>query len=384
MAEDFEFHRSKRTDRTFVSPRINDKIRIASKVMDTEADYHFAIERHELVLRELPGVRHEITAKFTEDDRRIFVLTFQKYRTEGGVPLERLHFSFRNEEIPKLIEFLNHVEKLYFPDAQKINVRDEDLRVIAISDERARRLISEKPELVAQIARNEITEQDIVALAYRRKQLARFEQLMIDPTFFESERAELQTYPEGVWQAFFEANQWVFGYGLSYVFTRSLDHKRLEQTVHGHSIAGSGKRVDGLLKTQALISALCFVEIKRHDTELLKTTPYRSDVWAPSNDLSGGVAQVQETVRSALDTFSEQFRPEDEDGNPTGEELFNIQPRSFLVIGSLGEFKVNGGTNKRKYRSFETFRRNVRQPEIITFDELLYRAKFIVETTADE
>ena len=33
-----------------------------------------------------------------------------------------------------------------------------------------------------------------------------------------------------------------------------------------------------------------------------------------------------------------------------------------------------------RYRSFETFRRNLHQPEILTFDELLYRARFIVDS----
>lgn len=49
------------------------------------------------------------------------------------------------------------------------------------------------------------------------------------------------------------------------------------------------------------------------------------------------------------------------------------------MIGSLGEFDTAHGPNKAKFRSFELFRRNVRRPEIITFDELLHRARFIVE-----
>ena len=59
------------------------------------------------------------------------------------------------------------------------------------------------------------------------------------------------------------------------------------------------------------------------------------------------------------------------------------QPRSFLVIGSLSEFRVAQGINEEKYSSFEMFRRNVNAPEIITFDELYERAKYIVESTLD-
>jgi hypothetical protein len=53
-------------------------------------------------------------------------------------------------------------------------------------------------------------------------------------------------------------------------------------------------------------------------------------------------------------------------------------PKSFLVVGSLQEFAGDHGVNQDQYRSFELFRRNVNSPEIITFDELFERARFIV------
>jgi hypothetical protein len=39
---------------------------------------------------------------------------------------------------------------------------------------------------------------------------------------------------------------------------------------------------------------------------------------------------------------------------------------------------VLGGINEAKFRSFELYRRHMTRPEILTFDELLERAKFIV------
>jgi hypothetical protein len=46
---------------------------------------------------------------------------------------------------------------------------------------------------------------------------------------------------------------------------------------------------------------------------------------------------------------------------------------------ALGEFQTANGVNVPKYRSFELFRRHTWRPEIVTFDELLQRARFIVE-----
>lgn len=56
-----------------------------------------------------------------------------------------------------------------------------------------------------------------------------------------------------------------------------------------------------------------------------------------------------------------------------------LAPKSFLVIGSLKEFQTPHGINEAKFRSFELYRRNVHLPEVITFDELLHRARYIVE-----
>jgi hypothetical protein len=94
--------------------------------------------------------------------------------------------------------------------------------------------------------------------------------------------------------------------------------------------------------------------------------------------MAGAISQVQGTVASAIENLSNKISLDDEYGNPTGEEVFNYQPKSYLVIGSMGEFTTENGVNKDKLRSFELLRKNTINPEIITFDELYERAKFIV------
>jgi hypothetical protein len=124
---------------------------------------------------------------------------------------------------------------------------------------------------------------------------------------------------------------------------------------------------------------LCFVEVKRHDTALLTANTYRPDVWSPSAELAGGVSQVQTTVHAAIETLGHKMIPTDDAGDPTGEVLFNVEPRSCLVVGSLDQFQTDRGINVPKFRSFELYRRHTWRPEIITFDELLERARFIIE-----
>lgn len=185
---------------------------------------------------------------------------------------------------------------------------------------------------------------------------------------------------EDVWQYFFEKNSWIFGYGLNYIFNTPLKGKKLEQIVSGFNFNSSGKRVDALMKTRGLICSLCFGEIKKHITPLLKEveSPYRSESWAISHELAGGLAQLQKSIQKSIKEISTHIMIKDKCGNPTGEQLFVYQPKSFLIIGSLSQFETSNGINEEKYSSFELFRKSITNTEIITFDEVFERAKFIV------
>lgn len=107
---------------------------------------------------------------------------------------------------------------------------------------------------------------------------------------------------------------------------------------------------------------------------------YRPGAFAPSSELSGGIAQVQATLQATIERVGQHVELTDKHGNPTGETLFNYDPRSFLVIGSLGQFATRNGLTEAKFRSFELFRRNIRRPEIITFDEFFIAPDLLSST----
>lgn len=263
---------------------------------------------------------------------------------------------------------------------------DKFVSSLVLTRQQALDLLAGQPELVEELIRTKISARDVAELGHRRKQLAEFAALLEDEQYFEAQRRSLGVSkgPEAVWQAFFENNTWIFGYGLNYVLNSPLDEAKLETAVKGHDFLGAGKRVDALLKTQGLISALSFGEIKTHKSDLLKPVaqPYRKECWQVSDELAGGVAQVQRSVQVSLTNIRSKVELKDTSGAPTGETLFLYQPRSFLVIGSLSEFRVAHGINEEKYSSFELFRRDLKAPEIITFDELYERAKYIVDSGA--
>ena len=354
-------------------------VRIVSSVLEGSRGLSFAKIKDELVLRATTGGRVEIKATVVETPRHVRVLTIQRYNPKSG-PNERVHFSFVGKEIDALLEFAAGVQTVGFDNELKGRLTREAVRSVVLNAAQAQQVFQGNEELFLALAEGEDIRRDLVAVGYRRAQLRRFELLLDDKDAFAAEQTRLRKSPEAVWQSFFEENTWIFGYGLSYQFLSSLDGKRLEQTVRGSDIGGAGKRVDALMKTRGRINSLCFVEIKRHDTPLLaRELPYRKGAWAPSAEVVGGVAQVQATVGDALDRLQRAVWVMDDIGDPTGEILFNVRPRAFLVVGNLAELHAEHGVNEAKFRSFETYRRETRSPEILTFDELLERARFIVE-----
>jgi len=373
--------------KTYISPGLasfgggTEKVRIASKVIESPDSYAFGTIKDEVVLRHKEGAKSYIKAKFIEEPRRLFLLSIQGYTVATDKP-HNASFSFLGSEIEKLLEFIKNILSVTFKNGSAVNIADEDLRKLAISNNQARMLVQENEEVFSEVIRSEITKEDIIAIGYRKKQLDVYRGLLSNPEYFENIRERKKTSKEGLWQKFFERNKWIFGYGLSYLILSSLDEKKLEQVVQGHDVASFGKRVDALMKTKGLISSLCFIEIKTHETPLLQKKPYRSGCWAPSQELTEAVAQIQGTVASAVKSLTQKISFSDKHGNPTGEEAYNYLPKSYLVIGSLGEFTNEHGVNEDQYRSFELYRKNIIAPEILTFDELYERTKYIVQHNA--
>ena len=381
-------YKNPKEGKTYISPSLSSfgnsdkKIRIASKVINSLDCYAFAEEKGEIILRHRHKAQTNITAKFLEDSRGIFVLSIQGFSVATAKP-HNASFSFVGDEIEKLLEFIRNIQSVHLEGPGSVNISDDELNRIVLSDIQAKKLFYENREIFSEVLRSDITTDDIVAVGYRKKQLDVYKKLLSDQKYFEGLKTKTNCTNEGLWQRYFEKNPWIFGYGLGYIFLSSLDDKKLEQVVQGHDVNTHGKRVDALMKTKGIISNLCFVEIKTHETALLDTKPYRSGCWAPSKELAGAISQVQGTVASAVETLSSKIDIADKQGNPTGEEIFNYQPKSYLVIGSMEEFSTKNGVNTDKLRSFEMLRKNTVSPEVITFDELYERAKFIVHHNND-
>lgn len=355
-----------------IDDRLCGRIRIFHKVTEGEP-MQFSKIGDDIVLKPSNRRRKQVKATVIEDSRQITRLIIQSYDKSGDPSLD-LALSFTGKEIAALRHFLAGIEVVKLDDKKRSYINDSELEdVLAhvlVNGARAQKLLADHPDILAQIAQSPTLKNDLIAVGFRRAQLERFEAMLRDEGLSERQ-----------WQAFFEENTWIFGYGLSYQFLASLDQAKLEQVVAGSNVGVPGKRVDALMKTRGRISSLCFVEIKKPTTNLLAkvSDPYRPGVWAPSADLAGGIAQTQTTVHGAMKALGGEWIRADHLGAKTGEVLYNFEPRSILIAGRLSEFEDNGAVNEQKLRSFELCRRNTWRPEILTFDELLERARFIIE-----
>lgn len=173
-------------------------------------------------------------------------------------------------------------------------------------------------------------------------------------------------WSEGEWQTFFEHNSWIFGSGLAFQFLSPL---HAQPHYGGTSVTGRGaQRGDHMLATAAEVRFSVLVEIKRPDTELVEDE-YRNGVYELGEDLTGGVSQVQVNCRTWA-TEGSRTEANVELMREAGVET--IQPKGILVIGRTSQLD-----DPAKVRTFELFRQSLANPEIVTFDELLERARYL-------
>lgn len=171
---------------------------------------------------------------------------------------------------------------------------------------------------------------------------------------------------EPYWQKFFKNNEWIFGLGLNYRFLKDLQD---QPSLGGASVSGKGNQKGDFLKaTAGETSFTVLVEIKTPSTDLVAKTAYRNGAFAVGGEVSGGVAQLQMNCRQ----WEVESSRLDANRDLEAKGIHTLQPKGILVIGSLGQLN-----SREKRNSFEAYRRNLLNPEIIAFDELLERAKFI-------
>jgi hypothetical protein len=179
-------------------------------------------------------------------------------------------------------------------------------------------------------------------------------------------------WDEPRWGKFFEENRWIFGLGLRYQFLR---HLQGQANYGGMNITGQGAQIGDFLHcTEGEARFVVLVEIKLPDSEIFqaksKMQPYRRGVPGFAVEFANALAQVQVNSRT---WEVEGSRTEANRDRLEGDRIYTVHPRSLLIYGDLKQLDAI-----EKRNCFEIFRGQLKDTEIVTYDELLKRAQFIV------
>ncbi|PKP03972.1 MAG: hypothetical protein CVU11_06325 [Bacteroidetes bacterium HGW-Bacteroidetes-6] len=189
---------------------------------------------------------------------------------------------------------------------------------------------------------------EIVDIKYIQETLKKFKTLIALKT--DGESLEKQ------WQEFLRDNSWIF----SSIFAQPVILFKREAYVGGKTIDNRNGKFNDFLIKNSLSDNISFLEIKTHKTKLFESTTYRGeDVFSATKDLTGCIVQVL----NQRDNFQKEFYTlKGKSKNKGNFETFNS--KCVVLIGSTKDLDES-----KKY-SFELFRSNSRDVEILTFDEL--------------
>lgn len=168
---------------------------------------------------------------------------------------------------------------------------------------------------------------------------------------------------EDYWHKLFKKYPWI----LSQIFPYTVTMLGDKMYVGGKSIDNTGSGVIDFLFKKDLLDSVVLIEIKTPSTPLVGPK-YRDNAYSISTDLTGTVNQVL--------AYKEGLTREYAAIALNSEKQFGVfNPRTIVIAGSLENEKLT----KAQKKSFEMFRCDLRNVEIITFDELFNRIKHIID-----
>ena len=270
-----------------------------------------------------------------------------------------------HEQFWKLVNFLQSFAEIETPNERFSLLSQEDSQIIGALEQRDSASVVSIIKALSTVPGVDLTEQDINLLLRRREKLAEFEEAL-----------EEHASNEKWWQDFFENNKWIFGYGLNYVILRE---EQAQPSYGGACVDGKGgQRGDLLMSTMGDMNFTVLVEIKTPDTPLLRgKEEIRSGAWSLSHQLTDAFVQIQANVQTWEETSSDKNNID----KLEKKGVYTVEPKGIIVIGRLNELKIKDV--RPRWETFQRFRRSIHGIDVITFDELLDRARFITRNDTD-
>ena len=164
---------------------------------------------------------------------------------------------------------------------------------------------------------------------------------------------------ENRWQKLLNENPFILSMAFGCPVLKMQDHA----SVGGIKFSGLGNKITDFLAKSSMTNNAAVIEIKTPQTKIIGKN-YRDSVFTASSDFSGAINQALDQrykLQKNVASIKEESR------------IYDIETYAVhcvLIIGTLPE-------ELDKQKSFEMFRRNSKDVEIITFDELLEKLRLL-------
>lgn len=287
------------------------------------------------------------------------------------------------ENFWKLIGFINKFKDLVeVEDFDKsYSVVSKDAFIVEFDNKKTADKVKDLQEL---FAKTNFSEKEIETILKedRKKNLDAFRYLLDHPDswqkYFDKYKGEMKgTGEEAVWHHFLKKHHWLLGLNTDLRFTRDFID---EADVGIRNTDGKGSpKIDFL----GLSDFTTMVEIKTPNTKIFtakKRSTSRTNTWSLSDDFIDGISQC-------LAQKTEWEKNHKNKSIVSNDEIINqdlcrtVDPKVIFIIGNKKQETPDDSTNVDiiiQRDTFERFRRNNRNIDILTYDELYERAYYIV------
>ncbi|MET0026445.1 MAG: Shedu immune nuclease family protein [Candidatus Thiodiazotropha sp.] len=239
------------------------------------------------------------------------------------------------------------INKLVAKDVENVNValsKSDQIVSISIVENNAKKISQDQPEKLLKLRDN--------------IELVTLENLIIK--YNEALEKKLN---ESYWQNLFNENPFI----LSMIFGCPIIKVQDQASVGGIKVKGTGNKITDFLLKNSKTNNTAIIEIKTPQTPILGKK-YRDGVYSPSVELTGSLSQALDqkyNLQKNIASIKEASR------------IYNMETYSVncaLIIGIMPNDK-DGEITVDMQKSFEIFRQNSKDVEIITFDELLEKLR---------
>ncbi len=379
-------------DTIYVGKKMAWNGRYVELITEDKQQFFVVSEKASATLHETDAGKQKIQATVlqTEKDVSVPVIYLSRINVKTGkiACSGEQQICLYPEVAEKLYHFIGKLKSIDYSNPNSFKITPEDLEKlqenpVGSSDSyfSALKIHPKRADIIEKlIETGAITSKDIVNTSFRKNELKIFRMLIDDSEhwkIYAFENGIADRSEEKVWQVFFEKNEWIFGYGLDYRFQTILQR---ETHVSDAELNGSNTVIaDYLLGDKKFTT---FVEIKKPSTPLFAVLKNRSNSWRLSNDVVHSVSQILEQKASGLIKLDKQQY--DSSGIPVSQKAYDS--KVVLIMGHWNQLTESSNELEIeiKKKTFELFRNDSRNIEILTYDELYDRARYIVEGAKKE